>query len=918
MALVNNDAIQMTMPGMALNSLDAGQAGSLYVQNLRFQSGRWGTRGGFGLLGSWASLPLPGRGQHETVAVQYLQQDDGRQFFCVLGTQPVNTSMLSNGAAEGVDLTGQRCWVVSVYSVQDARWQQTILTRRASQSTRPLYAVQPVRAAGGWELDSATTGAYTYSMAGYQPLPVNSPQAPAAFTQAGDRLLMCHPDIGVWVVSPGLASADQLGVDSISGRDCQSGFGESCWLFPLQIRNGVAQDLVYLTPTEVGQPQAVTQWQGHTVLVSGRSLLFSVAGDPAAYPALYVAPLLVENPIRAALSVRNGILVLTASETYLYVPTPGAPSEGQFSIISSSTGIVPSGQQAAILANETVCWVSSRGIHQYGGGSTVTDIVTAGVDNLWASTASTGPVPNPLTSFPLSGGLPPADLSSDQVNPLQELDLQQCQLSWEPRTQELYCSLPLSNRVLVFSLGRDGPSSAAWWVFETQANGTLNPPVVPVTKTTTTVRGMRVLGIPEGGPVYGVDANGTFYQLQRGGALDCSSHPSEDHQLPYSMNWRRETAIAPPSTGNIAAFYCGPAYRLPQGYRTNYQTTSGDVWETRLYCRVPDTVLSGDIITQLEVYLSLRGSDWRWLTRPSSTDLDVAFGSTFATIAGGFTQLQATTLGGVPDAQGVQGRVVWQTPGPATWPTHPDPGLQPHVWYEVCRLRIVPVGAQQGPVDRFIDQVPVANIMTNTPATYLAAAYYGSVLDRMGNQAYGSDARQQPVDWAYHTPMIGDGSTTYKLRGLWVRARRSGRALTARAANAWPYGPACWMYSTNDRDLSAREYLEPVPPVGVGIGQVVGTFPTLPDALGGVQEQVWGSSLCRWAGTLPGDQNNAPLVGTTPVQQWACTSGGRGETARWLLFGYLCGRGEYLQFADSQTLTVLARPMAPRKRRGGQ
>ena len=918
MSVVARNLIDMPMPGMAVSTLDAGKSGSLYVQNLRWQNGRWGTRGGFGLLSAWSSLPLPGRLPHTTTAVQYMQQDSGKEYLVVIGHQPVVTSILANtNPQESTNLTQSSCWVVSLFDIQAGRWMQTILTKRSNQTPLPLYAVAPVRAEGGWELNSTNTTAAVWSQSGYNPLSVRNPNLPWSFAKTEDKLLFSHKDVGTWIVQPGLIASDRFGVDSVSGRDNQSGFGESAWLFPLVVRDGVVEGVEYISADILGVPDSIAQWQGRTILVSGRSLFFSDANYPLSYASVNSVAFLTETPIRAVIPVRNGVLVLTSAEAILYVPSEGATvGLGSSTLLSSTTGIVPSGPLAVASVNESVVWVSTRGVHQYAGGSSIETIMPS-VANLWSSTASTGPVPSPLTSFPLDTGRAPTDQTTAQVNPLQELDLSNVFASWEPKTQELYLSFPNSNRTLVYAPEGDNGSAVAWWVEETQANGTINPVVAPQTKLTTTIPGLRLFGVPSGQQTYGVDKLGHIYVLQRGGALDVSSHPSEDHTNPVSMNWKRETAIAPASTSNLAAYYVGPAYRLPRGYRTSAQTTTQDVWEARVWVQVPDCVLTGDIVDGFDLDVQIDLPNWRWLCQPGVADLDVALGSTFQTIAAGFTQIEAVNGGGVSDPDGQIARIVWSTPGPATWATHPDPGLQPHQWYELCRLRMRAVGANQTAVDNFVSQISAASISTNAPITLSAAAYYGKTLDRRVNEAYGHDARQQPVDWAYHTPMIGDGSTTMKLRGLWVRAQRSGSGLGNKAADAWPFGPYNWLYATNDRDLSAREYEEPSGPVGVGTGQINDTMPTLNNATGGVSEQLWGSTLCRWGSDNAGDQGTI-IVGTTPVQQWACTSGGRGETARWLLFGYVRNRAEYIRFASTQTFQVISRGEAPRKRRGGQ
>ena len=936
MSVVSNDILKLPMPGMSLAPLTAGSEGSLYIQNLRFQSGRWGTRGGFGLLTANTSVPWGGdrSGQLNILGVTTFTTDSGQQYLLALGYQQCDTSQLlttAGGASPRENLRAP-VWVLNLYGLQaGAFMQQTILTRRASQDARPLYQVLPNRSAGGFELNpSGASATMTWSQDNYAPLSVRNPQLPVSFAQAGDRIIVCHPDIGLWLVEPGLTAGDHAGIDSMSGRDCQTGFGESAWARPLVIRSGVF-DRDYATQDEIGTPDLIATYQGRTVLAKGRALSFSDASDPAAYAEINITSIGTDQTIRALLPVRNGILVLTQSEVFLYVPSEGDPvSAGSTTLLSTSTGIIASGPQAATSVLESACWVSTRGVHVYGGGSEIQTIMGP-VANLFDDTYASGPVPNPVSNYPVRTGTAPVSTTTDQTAPLQQLDLSLTCLSYEPRTRELYLSSPRSNRVLVHAFPEPGTSESAtaWWTFETQVTTTPTPTVA----TTATIPGMRVLGAPTSGGTltYGIDQDGNVYVLGRGGALDASSHPAEDHaQGKNALSWRQETAVAPPSAGNIAAFYFGPAYRLPTGFKTSTQTTTQDVWEARVYVQVPDETLTGDLINRLEVYLTLT-SNWRFLCEPATAELDLTFGPTFQTIYDGFTQVQATNLGGIPDPNGIQARIVWATPGPATWTTHPDPGLNPHAMYEVCRLRLRrnnPSTTDTTPVSTYVDQVPVAEISTNAPVTYSARVYYGAALDRQGSQAFGHDARDLPVDWAYHTPVVGDGNTTMKLRGLWVKSRRSGMA-TSSISSQWPFGPYNWLYASNDRDLSAREYSEPdLPgnPAGIGTGQVrSGAIPNIPNLLNGdVAEQVWGGTSTCWGPSgpvvppLPRGATQVPLVGSTPVGQWACTSGGRGETARWLLFGYLRGRAEYIQFGEGQPLTVITRPQAARKRRGGQ
>ena len=938
MAVLDRQTIDLPMPGMALDSLSPGQVASGYVQNLRWDSTRWGTRPGFGLLSVYPDTPWHTDATPTVKAVSTLRTDSGKSYVVTLATQTINTSLLGNtttGQTKPSENQLVPLWVLAVYDLKAQTWMHTILTRRASDVPTPLYDVEPNRGAGGWEVNGALNTGYEYSKGGYNPLIANNPDAPWSFAQAQDRLLMVHPDIGLWQVSPGLTGSDRVGIDSISGRDCQSGFGESAWASPVRVRNGL-EDQDYLTADEVGVPSIVTQYQGRTVLVptNGRALYFSDAGDPAAYSEANIVTFLTETPIRAVLSVRNALLVLTRNEAILYVPSDGAnPSAGLTTFLSNTTGITSAGMQAATFVDETAVWVSDRGVHTYGGGTAINNIA-APLANLWIKD---DPIPNPLTAFDTNNN-GSQNTTTDQTNPVQVLDLSSIYLSYEDRKRELYLCIPSLSRAIVFAFDTaNNVPQIGWWVFATQVHGGNS------IQTTVTLDGLRILANPDlDAPQFtlGVTSNGALYALGRGGSMDQSSHPSEDHSNPMALRWRQETAIANPTTNNVAAFYVGPAYRLPTGFVTANQTTTQDVWEFRIWIQVPDLrrLAGPPYIDRIQLDLRLVAANWRLLTvNPGvSADLDYTVGATFGDLQSGFVQMQATNFGGLPDPNGTQVTIDWQVPGapPASgWFSYPNPALPPHQMIELCRVRMVrsqPSSVDTSPVNNFVDQIPFARFTSSTTTIYRAVAYHGYVMDRRGNQAFGHDARQRPVDWAYHTLLIGDMNTTMKIRGLWVKCRRSGNASATGGAifPNWPTGTTGWMYATNDRELS---YMEADPtaggPEGLDRGNdPFGGIPTMTDGTADPTYQVWGQASApppllspKWGNHFGAQQGNV-IVGTTPVSQWVCTSGGRGETVRYLLFGYIRGRAEYIRFADSNTnpLSLIVRPQANRKRRGGQ
>lgn len=922
------EEIQALEVGMDVRGLDKSQ-GPTWLHNIFWRNGRYEVRQGFGTLAQFGTTLTGGRdtalgyeksyGYTELLGTYLHTTDfDHRQILSLHKMFAYSGDSQEN--QNGVWKAGSRAGylnllALNVYDVTTDRRVEFILhqgtqeiTARVQGDVQPHYQQMFYRSTPKWVSGSTTVSA-------------------ASFTVIRGQVYIGIPGLGVWQyrpVDPSLAPGRFLHVGSdydVDNYGARS-LGESSALQRVIPSPGefVADGRVYRTPDEIIPPTAIANYLNRLVIASDQTLYFSDADQPGHYIADNVSVIPTEQPITAMIEIKGVLLVFTAQETWLYQPNADDTlvSGGRIYSLSKQIGCL---SQRHITSGDTAAyWMDARGVYTSAGGADITRIS----DNIDPWFSQPEQMKNPMTSYQVASGV--TDLSDDQpparVDWQAQLKPEYGNVVWDQQNRRLFCTGH------TYTLMYQQDSGWTTWAYETSATVVNNVPKVGLQRNITNpmlaVKGTDVylMGdfdettytdrtLPPDEPNTVIDKSFYILQLGRGGALDRSSAGQEDQRSPVG-SWQKNDDF----TG-LATFYVGKPVKLPSGFKTIYSTTTADTWLIPVY-------LSGDgtAMDQFRLHFRLTSHFVPLVTGAGVGEVDFIVPPERLSSSAGYTdagmdavhEVRSYTVAGALSDVGPEIRIAWKgSLAPNTWAHHPNMNLNS---YATNPILYIPVQRKTGVWSsetalRIVDSVVITDAH-DTSNTACSLWLWRDAPGCQPEQLLTDDKVAQPVDWAYKTRNLGNGSTQLKARGVFMKVQSYGYG-TDKKVPGWIWGPLNTVTGSDYRDFAAQSIDYTNAQQGVHTIESIDSIRArlMPPLTTVIQNKV-GNNVAKWGDSTDASKGNL-LIDDAPVDTIATSEGVRGEQVSVMVLGCMNHPAETIKLQD---VKIVVREVGGRRRMG--
>lgn len=906
--------------GMDVRGLAAGRQGSAWLMNVLYRNGRYETRGGLGLLGHYSSTLNAGRntalgngapvGYRTLLGSTLVVTDQGHEQIVAVHTcrcytatqQQAVDGTLSNRLGHYLTLIS-----VNVHDLTTGRRTEWVLHSNTQDIGTPTLPGQYPH-----YLTTDTVDRQSWIQADEQL------HTSCSFIQVADVVYLTIPNLGTWRYRPvDPVTLDQRVQNLPNGSTRAFNWkGESSALTQLRMVPGVNRDAyVYLTPSTAPTPTCGAVLENRAVWASGRSLYFSDVDSPSNVIAANSFVMPTDFPITALAVLKGLVLVLTQEETWVYQPSSGAQdglvSGGRVFNLSRTVGC--SDARHIVVADDAVYWMDERGVYTTNGGTLITRLSDA-IDP-WFSQPEQ--IQNPITSFQVQAGISPVTGLQPRLRINWTEQLQYGNLCWDSQNRILFCTA--KDITLVWK------PDAGWtvWLYETNAKlsagtpvvglqrGILNPQMVSHGHQVYLVGGIESQQYSRN-PYHATDNSFYILQLGRGGGVDRSSAPQEDHRKPAADWVDQQTQGRPNIVPSDNIVLVEEPQAIASGFVTNTQVISGDFLLVPVYLSPSATAVPGEF----ELRMTFDNTTFEPILRPTGVgEIDalvpperIASMSGFHLGAGDVNAEVRRYNSGSPSNSGNEVRVHWKgTAGTLNgWTSYPHWSMTPWGKHAIIYLpfrRIAPTTTcSLGITVQYarVDGTPAASLVN------------GSLPSGDAPLITAADSHAQPVDWAIKTRLVGDGATQVKARGLYITAQSFGES-DNKLVPGWVFGLLGAMTASDYRDFAAQaiDYAQPTPG-----SDDVPDQPALRARLGlsntPIIQLKTAANVARWGDTQDTLKGNL-LISDAAVDTIATSESVRGEMFSSMLMGCIQNPGEQVKV---ERVRVTTRTVGGRRRTG--
>ena len=794
-----------------------------------------------------------------------------------------------------------------------------------------------------------------------------------------DVLFFGSSHTGVWAYVPSIfRHANRKFLDSTNQHEWTRPYGESSLVRPLGTvvpTTLSGESFQYFRPDEVDRVNVIGKLGKRLVYGLDHILLFSDDDAPAQIVTDNFLTIPSDYPITAMADYNGQLLIWTTNETFVYSPSSGdLVVGGRLMKISDTVGCV--GPNAWSRVDDMLFFVDSQGAYTYDGRLGV-KLVSGDIDKFF-----TDFITNPLTSYFTYNGYtqmgteqPHTTMSFHPTGvnvsysahlrallitvPDQNLTLCLSGSKWSvwSYTSSVYVATISATESSYPGIVQDTDNPAGFvtapWLLSAQDDLFMVGSVDKQEFTDTvqiTDNFMPLTPVDVGDNVKA--ASHYILRYGRGGAIDRSVREEDDRRIAGKY----VTQQYPPAGVNTVRFYVDPwlpvpkAFVFPNGYVvTDYE----EVWLCPLALVVPvSMVASSNEIIAYKIHIRFDNTEWKPIVAAASqsSETKVDFLLPSERIASAFAYFDPTSTPngsmdtdhevriynsgtGALDNSGDEMHIAWggtgQTPASA------------HGWYHAPSMNL---NADRRTILLFIPMrrtgvtTEVSGMALFAPDTTVdghdlpwiqnSASPSGDFADTAGfipweqwttTSPREEDSVAQPVDWAYKSGRIGDGSNGLKARGAWTRLLSHGKGMAedyvAQGPNVdWLYGMyniavasegKGWMMQVVDATATTPGYEESISE---------GTIRTRVLDSSALSDNVFGDTRSKWGTTIfaSGDQGTTLIV-DEEVNEMATSLSVKGRHFTYMFFGFMQNRAQRLILESSK---AVIRALGGRRRRG--
>lgn len=393
-----------------------------------------------------------------------------------------------------------------------------------------------------------------------------------------------------------------------------------------------------------------------------------------------------------------------------------------------------------------------------------------------------------------------------------------------------------------------------------------------------------------------VDSSVYILQLGRGGALDRSSVTQEDLRQPYQA-WESQTPLR--TVGPV--FYVAPPLLLPTGFKTSHSTTTKPTWLVPIYLAQRASGITS--VDSLQLELQFDNAKWQPLLVTAGDDhFDYILPQNRLKSAAAFVDMRVYN-GATPDLTGDTLHIKWRgSLAPNAWTAYPymiiNAGLPQPICYVLMQRRNGTEAVTSTSMGWSVVSALVNPFSVSIDSQVFVAQESGK--PSYPQQDLGNNRMAQPVDWALSTPLLGDGKSQLKARGVFAVIQSYGKA-TNQQVQSWPVGPYATITTSDFKDFSTQQVdwdngdPHEIQDVGAPRFRIQPNGATEPTVKTGDNVATWSDTTLQNTGNM--------LIDDAAVDTIATSEGVRGERFRSMLFGCMNSNGEQLKVSKVRILT---------------
>jgi len=788
-----------------------------------------------------------------------------------------------------------------------------------------------------------------------------------------DALFFGSSHTGVWVYLPSLfRKPNRKFLDSTNQHEWTRPYGESSMVRPVGTvvpSTAAGENFQYFKPDEVDRVSVVGKLGKRMVYGLDHVLLFSDEGGLAQIITDNFLVVPSDYPITALADYNGQLIVWTSNETFVYTPSSGdLVVGGRLMKISDTVGCV--GPNAWCRVDDLLFFVDTAGVYIYDGRLAV-KLVSGDIDKFF-----TDFITNPLTSYFTYNGY--TQMGTEQPHTTMRFHPSGVSASYSPHLRALLITVPEQNLTLCLSESKWSIWSYTSSVYVATILGTESS-YPGITQDTDNPDGyvtmpwllsgqddLYMVGsvdtqdftdtaqITTNGSPTDVDDDvkaSSYYLLRygRGGAIDRSVRDEDER----TIAGKYKTQQYPPMGVNTVRFYVDPwipvpkAFVFPNGYVV---TADEEVWLCPLVLVTPINLVSASEVEAYKIYVRFDNTEWKPIVEGAaqliSTQVDFLLPSERIASAVGYF---FSTPGGAQDADhqvrifnsvtgatqnaGNEIRICWsgvgQTPA-STYGWYHAPAMNLNADRR-ARLIFIPMrrtgsttevsGMALWAPNTTVDGhgLPWVKSSASAPNDYAEDAGFIPWEQWTSTSMRKDDSVAQPVDWAYKSDLVGDGTQGMKARGAWTRMLSHGKGdpedyVGQGGSVDWLYGMynvavasegKGWIMQVVDATADTPGYEE-------SIGE--GTLRTRVLDSATLNKKVFGNAGNKWGTTIFGSgTEGTTLVDDQEVNTMATSLSVKGRRFTYMFFGFMQNRAQRLILESSK---ALVRVMGGRRRRG--
>lgn len=708
--------------------------------------------------------------------------------------------------------------------------------------------------------------------------------------------------------------------------DWLKGESESSLVSKIHFTNGLFADgFIYADQNNINKVVAATSFRGRMAYATEYEIWFSDVNRPNNVIARNFISLPSRKQVTAMYEHMGNLIIFTATEMFLYIPSEGTiVSQGRPPIkISESIGCV--GQQAITKFGDSLVWVAHSGIYTSVDGRSFSEL-SQQIKSFWSGN---GLMTNPMTSYYEANN---GWVNIDTVTPprtLIEFDPDRVTLAYNEKNRALIMGCPNVNGCWVFS------GIWSWWPMESvvskdgagnpivsSAQNLLDPWVLadnddifavcgidlsPVTDSTTTVISATELALPAAltdipTALPGNTKSFVICDLGRGGGLDRSSD-KEDERIAFG---RYIPVVRSNTDMSSGIFY------FEEPYLEKDHTTGTERYWFPVYMVPPEaSVLGGNPVFNYELLFSFDNTEWDAEPNASS-DITLRYypERLVSHSAAGAVVAKTTDAAAVPNANGDHIHILFDgsAAAAASWTYQPNINVAQRRKNPLFEMSLKKLTTNS--VNGFA-MFPKRSIIKSTTTTVSPVPIYLWLKQFVGSaDSHNSNAKAQAVDWAYKSEELSGGPSQIRARGIYATVNSYGRGLQAnRVVPNWVWGLYNVILGSDSKDYSSQ-----IVDYDLNIQRIenkTALRSRLRNAAGSMVQRIFNGDA-TWGGTGDSSHGNY-LIDDSQTDSIATSDSVKGHRISYMVFGFIQDRAEGLTL---QRLLGVFRRGGTRRRTG--